>query len=55
MPAAAPVRIVHLGVGNFYRAHAAWYTHHAPDARHGPEVLVKLPAKYLSIIAYPQG
>ena len=25
------------------------------DARHGPEVLVKLPAKYLSIIAYPQG
>ncbi|WP_241681036.1 mannitol dehydrogenase family protein [Pseudactinotalea terrae] len=32
MPAAAPVRIVHLGVGNFYRAHAAWYTHHAPDA-----------------------
>lgn len=32
MPAAAPVRIVHLGVGNFYRAHAAWYTHQAPDA-----------------------
>lgn len=32
MPAAAPVRIVHLGVGNFYRAHVAWYTHHAPDA-----------------------
>lgn len=32
MPAAAPVRIVHLGIGNFYRAHAAWYTHHAPDA-----------------------
>jgi fructuronate reductase len=31
MPAAAPVRIVHLGVGNFYRAHAAWYTHRAPD------------------------
>ncbi|WP_408015676.1 helix-turn-helix domain-containing protein [Rhizobium alarense] len=25
------------------------------DARHGPEVLVTLPAKYLSIIAYPQG
>ncbi|MFK0166525.1 helix-turn-helix domain-containing protein [Rhizobium sp. NPDC090279] len=24
------------------------------DARHGPEVLVKLPAKYLSIISYPQ-
>jgi fructuronate reductase len=28
---AAPVRIVHLGVGNFFRAHAAWYTEHAPD------------------------
>jgi transcriptional regulator with XRE-family HTH domain len=25
------------------------------DARHGPEVLNKLPAKYLSVIAYPQG
>lgn len=32
-PAAAPVRIVHLGVGNFHRAHQAWYTHHAPDAQ----------------------
>lgn len=30
--AAAPVRIVHLGLGNFFRAHAAWYTEHAPDA-----------------------
>ncbi|WP_022918068.1 mannitol dehydrogenase family protein [Ruania albidiflava] len=29
---AAPVRIVHLGVGNFHRAHQAWYTQHAPDA-----------------------
>lgn len=29
---AAPVRIVHLGVGNFFRAHAAWYTDRAPDA-----------------------
>ncbi len=28
---AAPVRIVHLGVGNFFRAHQAWYTEHAPD------------------------
>lgn len=28
---AAPVRIVHLGLGNFFRAHAAWYTEHAPD------------------------
>ena len=30
-PPAAPVRIVHLGVGNFHRAHQAWYTAHAPD------------------------
>ncbi|UFU04958.1 mannitol dehydrogenase family protein [Ruania halotolerans] len=28
----APVRIVHLGVGNFHRAHQAWYTHCAPDS-----------------------
>jgi fructuronate reductase len=32
MPAAAPVRMVHLGVGNFTRAHQAWYTTHSPDA-----------------------
>ena len=25
------------------------------DARHGPEVLNKLPARYLSVICYPQG
>ncbi len=29
---AAPVRIVHVGVGNFFRAHQAWYTNQAPDA-----------------------
>ncbi|MDQ7993876.1 MAG: mannitol dehydrogenase family protein [Propionicimonas sp.] len=28
----APVRIVHLGLGNFVRAHLAWYTEHSPDA-----------------------
>lgn len=28
----APVRIVHLGVGGFFRAHQAWYTEHASDA-----------------------
>jgi fructuronate reductase len=28
----APVRVVHLGVGNFFRAHQAWYTDRAPDA-----------------------
>lgn len=27
-----PVRIVHLGIGNFARSHQAWYTSHAPDA-----------------------
>jgi fructuronate reductase len=31
-PASAPVRMVHLGVGNFTRAHQAWYTTHSPDA-----------------------
>jgi len=31
-PIAAPVRIVHLGVGNFHRAHQAWYTAHSADA-----------------------
>jgi fructuronate reductase len=30
--AAPPVRIVHLGLGNFFRAHQAWYTGFAPDA-----------------------
>jgi fructuronate reductase len=29
---AAPVRIVHLGLGNFFRAHQAFYTAAAPDA-----------------------
>lgn len=28
----APIRMVHIGLGNFFRAHQAWYTHHAPDA-----------------------
>ncbi|WP_425953502.1 mannitol dehydrogenase family protein [Xylanimonas sp. McL0601] len=29
---AVPVRIVHLGLGAFHRAHQAWYTGHAADA-----------------------
>jgi fructuronate reductase len=29
---AAPVRLVHLGLGNFHRAHQAWYTANASDA-----------------------
>jgi fructuronate reductase len=28
----APVRLVHLGLGSFFRAHQAWYTQHASDA-----------------------
>ena len=33
MTAARPdTRLVHLGLGNFFRAHQAWYTHRAPDA-----------------------
>ena len=30
-PPAPPVRLVHLGLGNFHRAHQAWYTAKAPD------------------------
>jgi len=29
---APPVRLVHLGLGNFFRAHQCWYTEHAGDA-----------------------
>lgn len=32
LPPAPPVRLVHLGLGNFHRAHQAWYTANAPDA-----------------------
>ena len=32
MPDAPPVRMVHLGLGNFHRAHQAWYTANAPNA-----------------------
>ena len=28
---AAPVKTVHLGLGNFFRAHSAWYTEHCGD------------------------
>ncbi|MFD0503212.1 hypothetical protein ACFQ0G_10415 [Streptomyces chiangmaiensis] len=30
----APIRLLHLGLGNFFRAHQAWYTDRAPDANH---------------------
>ncbi len=29
---APPVRILHLGLGNFFRAHQAWYTDRCPDS-----------------------
>ena len=29
--AAAPIRVAHLGLGQFFRAHQAWYTDRAPD------------------------
>jgi fructuronate reductase len=32
LPPPARVRIVHLGLGNFHRAHQAWYTANAGDA-----------------------
>lgn len=32
MPPAPPVRMVHMGIGNFFRAHQAWYTAHAENA-----------------------
>jgi fructuronate reductase len=32
-PARATVRIVHLGLGNFFRAHQCWYTDHAGDGQ----------------------
>jgi fructuronate reductase len=35
LPAAAPIRLVHLGLGNFHRAHQAWYTANASDLRVG--------------------
>lgn len=28
---APPVRLLHLGLGNFFRAHQAWYTERAPE------------------------
>ena len=27
-----PVRTIHIGLGNFFRAHSAWYTEHAANA-----------------------
>ncbi|PHQ82662.1 MAG: hypothetical protein COB65_08720, partial [Thalassobium sp.] len=34
-------RILHLGVGNFHRAHQAWYTAHAGDDWHITGVVMR--------------
>lgn len=63
----APERIIHLGVGNFTRAHQSWYTEHAPDAKgwgiaaftgHGDHLVKSLEAQgcvYTLITSAPQG
>ena len=45
-PPAAPVRMVHLGVGNFHRAHQAWYTAHALTPTMGHRGLHRPPARH---------
>ena len=64
---AAPVRIVHLGVGNFFRAHAAWYTEHAADASEWgiaaftgrspvvAEALTRQEGLYTLLVRWPEG
>ncbi|MFP7364195.1 mannitol dehydrogenase family protein [Corynebacterium callunae] len=36
-PAPAPVRLVHLGLGAFHRAHQVWYTQHAEADPENPQ------------------
>ncbi|HET6530850.1 MAG TPA: mannitol dehydrogenase family protein [Actinoplanes sp.] len=62
-----PVRIVHLGLGNFFRAHQAWYTGAAPDAqrwgiaaftgrsRRLPDLLSSQDGRYTLIVRGPEG
>ena len=66
---AAPERILHLGIGNFTRAHQAFYTEHAPDAadwgiaaftgRAGDNVMLEALAPqddvYTLIVSNPEG
>lgn len=64
---AAPVRILHLGLGNFVRAHQAFYTDWAPDAAqwgiaaftgrstHLADALTGQDGLYTLIIRGPQG
>ncbi|MET0425346.1 MAG: mannitol dehydrogenase family protein [Actinoplanes sp.] len=57
-----PVRIVHLGFGNFFRAHAAWYTEHASDhddwgiaAFTGRSTSTPPPSVYTLLVRGPDG
>ena len=47
--AAPPVRLVHLGLGNFFRAHQAWYTDRAGDggggSRRSPDAAPRSPRR----------
>ncbi len=64
---AAPVRIVHLGLGNFFRAHQCWFTDNAPDAAEwgiaaftgmglGPaEVMAAQDNLYTLVVNHPEG
>lgn len=61
------VRIVHLGLGNFFRAHQAWYTQHASDGPdwdiaaftgrnpHMADVLNAQGGRYTFVIRGPEG
>jgi fructuronate reductase len=63
----APIRIVHLGLGQFFRAHVAWYTDAAPDAdewgiaaftgrsSERADVLVPQEGLYTLIVRHPGG
>ena len=47
--------VVYRHGGNLYQMTPGDSRFFDADAPHGPEVLTKLPARYLSIISYPDG
>ena len=47
--------VVYRHSGNLYRMSPGDSLFFDADAPHGPEELIKLPMRYLSIISYPQG
>lgn len=47
-------RVVYRHGDKLIRSKRATACSSMPDAPHGPEELVKLPARYLSVICYPQ-